>query len=308
MAITRSANLILLEPRLSNIHFDALQSWQQEWTALVNQRTAQKATVTDYRMTGFGLPRYKAEGATPSFDQPIEGGTKQYTPVKRALAYAITEEAQRHELYGVYDRLEGEVTKSHLYQQEISVALLLNNGFSTTVPSGAEEYSATGFDGLALFSTAHTRLDGGPNQANRPSTDADLGVTSLQAAETQFHLWRNDRGRPVAARPRLLVVHPNDKYVAAELLKSEYKPGTANNDINELANLGLSFTVNHYLTDDDAWFLFGDEHDLNLIWDRKPYSKMWEPTDGSETIHRMQVQSYAVGFGSWVGVYGSRGA
>lgn len=308
MTITRAQALILLEPKLSNIWFDAYPDFPTQFTKFVNMRSAQKYKVTDYRMTGFGQPADKAEGQPPAFDAPIFGGTKEYVPVKKALAYRITEEMMRHELYGTVDRLERELMRSIVYQQEISGALLLNNGFSASVPVGASEYSATGFDGLALFSTAHTRLDGGATQANKPSTDVDLSVTGLQNALIQFRTWKNDRGRPVDTRARLLVIHPNDEFTAAELVKSEYKPGTANNDINEIKNMGISYTVNQHLTDADAWFLVGDQHDLNFIWDKRPYSQTWDSTDGSEVLNHMVVESFAVGFGSWIGAYGSQGA
>lgn len=306
MTITRAQFPLLLEPKLSNIWHDEYPQWPVEYTRYLNMRTTQKATITDYKMAGVGGLRFKGEGENVQYDNAINGPTKIYQPVTYGLAYRVTAEMRRHELYGQIDQLERGLMRSAIDNQETFGALVLNNGFAATVPANSDGYTATGFDGLALFSTAHPRLDDGPTQANRPATDVDLGVTSLQNATIQFHKWRDERGRPIVARPRLLVVHPDDMYTAAELLKSEYKPGTANNDINELRNQNLAFMVGHYLTDSDAWFLLGDSHDLNWIWDVRPEVSMDTDFD-SEDIKRKLLQAFSVGFGDWKGVYGSQG-
>ncbi len=213
---------------------------------------------------------------------------------------------QRHELYGQIDRLEGALMKSAIDNQEILAALVLNNGFSATVPAGADGYSATGFDGLALFSTAHTRLDGGATQANKPATDVDIGLTALQNAVIAYHGFKDDRGRPQMIRPRTLIVAPGDIFTAREILQSEYKPGTANNEVNAIKEEGLLYFVSHYMTDADAWFLLGDQTDLNFIWDLRPVTSMDDDFD-SEDVKRKVLQAFTTGFGEWRGTYGSSG-
>jgi hypothetical protein len=303
MTITRAQALVLLEPKLSNIWAEAYPQWPVEYTAFVNVRNTKKATITDFKWTDFGSLRLKGEGQNVQFDDWIPGPTKAYTPVRYALGYKITDEMVAHELYGQTSKLEKALMKSAVDGQEISATRLLNNGFSTT---STDEYSATGFDGLGLFSTAHTRLDGGATQGNRPATDVDLSTTAIQAAVIAYHGLKDDRGRPSMIRLTRLVIHPNDIFTARETLQSEYKPGTANNEINALKEEGLSFSVNHYLTDTDAWFALGNQHDLNFIWETRPRSGMQEDWD-AEIIKRKVVQGYAVGFGEWRGTYGSSG-
>lgn len=312
MTITRAQFQVLLEPKLSNIWNEAYPGWPVEWTRLLNTRNTQKATVTDFKMTDFGPLRFKSEGGSVQYDDPINGPTKTYQPVTYGLGYKVTMEMRRHELYGQIDRLESALMKSAIDNQETFGALVLNNGFSATAPANSDGYSATGFDGLALFSTAHTRLDGGATQGNRPATDVDLGLTAVQNAVIAFETLKDDRGRPSLIRPRMLVVHPNDKFTAREITGSEYKPGTANNDINALRDEGLSFMVSHYVSDADAWFLLGDKHDLNFIWDLRPETSMSDPGSGddfdTEDIRRKVLQAFATSFGEWRGTYGSSGA
>lgn len=303
MTITRSQFLVLLEPKLSNIWFEAYPNVPVEYTAYCNVRETQKAKVTDYKMSDFGPLRLKSEGENIGYDDPLSGPTIEYNPVRWALGYKITDEARKHELYGQFEKFERSLMKSAVDLQETTAALLFNNGFGTT---DADGFEATGFDSLALFSTAHTRLDSGPTWRNRPTADVDLGVTALQNALIDIDNWTDDRGRPIAAKARLVIVNPEDRFTAKEILQSEYKPGTANNEINALRDEGLSFMVSHYLTDADAWFVVTDQHDMNFIWEERVRSGMEEDFD-AEVIKRKIVQGFAVGHGEARGVWGTSG-
>lgn len=304
MTISRAQFQALLEPKISNIWNEVYPQRPVEWKSFCNTRNTSKARITDYKLTDFGPLVLKGEGEDIVYMDPAGGQEKVYTPVRFAGGYKITQEMIDHELYGQVDEWEGRLIKSAIDGQEVTAALLLNGAFGTV---GADGYSPTGFDGLQLCTTAHTRLDGGANQANRSATDADLGLSSLQAAVIAYHNWKDDRGRPAMYRPMKLIVSPEDVFTARELLGSEYKPGTANNDINALREEGLTYMVSHYKTDTDAWFLIGDRTDLNFIWDVQPRQAMKEDFD-AEVIRRKIVQGFAVGFGEWRGVYGSQGA
>src|SRR3990172_6509166 len=179
MTITRSQYLVFLEPKLSNIWHEAFPGRPVEYTAFCNVRSTRKRLVTDAKTGDFGPLRLKAEGENLIYDDPLGTQTVEYTPVRFALGYKITQEMIDHELYGQVDKYERALIKSAIDLQEVKAALLLNNGFGTTADDG---FGATGFDALALFSTAHTRLDGGATWRNRPSADVDLSVTGLQNA------------------------------------------------------------------------------------------------------------------------------
>src|SRR3954464_3471998 len=175
MTISRAQIPALLEPKLSNIWFEAYPQRAAEYTAYVNIRTTGKATVTDFKMTDFGSLRLKGEGESIVYDDPISGPQQTYQPVRFALGYKITDEMRKNDLYGQVEKLERALIKSAVDLQEVTAAYVLNNAFGTT---SADGFKATGFDGLQLCSTAHTRLDGGATQRNRPSTDADLSPTA----------------------------------------------------------------------------------------------------------------------------------
>ena len=301
--ITRAMLPALLEPKISTIWFEAYPEVPTEYPSFVNIKSTRKATITDFKMTDFGALRLKGEGENVIYDDVLPGQTKAVSPVRFALGYKITEEMLNHELYGLVERFEMALMRSAVNHQEVTAHLLLNNGFGTT---NADGFDATGFDGLALFSTAHTRLDGGAVLRNRPSTDVDISVTGVQNMLIDFHNLVNDRGRPQQIRPRTIIVNPEDMFTAQEILQSEYKPGTANNDVNALRDKGLSFQVSHYLSDADAWYVFGDKHDCNFVWDVRPRSAMQDDFD-SEVTKRKVVQGYIGYHGEWRGTWASSG-
>lgn len=303
MTITRAQALLLLEPKLSNIWHEAYPARPVEYTAFLNIRETKKATVTDFKLSDFGSLRLKGEGENIIYDDPLFGDSIAYTPVRFALGYKITDEMVKHELYGQVEKFERALIASAIDLQETKAALIFNNGFGTTDEDGFE---ATGFDGLQMFSTAHTRLDGGAVIRNRPATDVDLSVTGLQNADVDFENMVNDRGRPSKVTPQLLIINPEDKYTAQELLQSQYKPGTANNEINALQSLNMSYMISHYLTDADAWFIKGDQHDANFIWEERPRGGMEEDFD-AEVIKRKIVEGFAVGHGEFRGYWGTSG-
>lgn len=298
MTMTRAQFQILLEPKLRNIWNESWPPRPLEYPQFTNISSSRKAQETDFKMTGLGAMQDKTEGGLVTYGDPIPGATKVYTHTGNALGYRVTDEMQRHELYGQISKFERSLMRSAADRQETDAANILNNGFNTAF---------AGFvSGESLFSTSHARLDGGTAQANRPSTDISLGVTALQNAIIQFHLWKDDRGRPFLSVPRKLIIHPNDLMTARELLGSEFKPGTSNNEINALREDGLSYMVSHYVTDTNAWYLLGDNHDLNFIWDKRPTVSMEDDFD-TDDIKRKLVQWYSTGYGEWRALYGTSG-
>lgn len=308
MTILRSQFLNLLEPKLSNIWMEAFPQRPMEWPSLLNTRTAGKAQVTDHKLTGFGPLSRKAEGEPIVQQDPIDGTNKVYTPVRFGGMYKITQEMVDQELYGQVMKFESDLMGSAIDGQETIAANIFNGAFGTT---DADGYSSTGFDGLQLCSTAHTRLDGGSNIANRPAADGDLSLTGVQNAVIAFHNLKSDRGRTQVIRPIRLVISAEDVFTAREILNSEYKPGTPNNEINALQDEGISYFIEHYKTDNNSWFVVGDKHDCNFIWDVKPRTATSgdnsDEAFDNEITKRKVVQGFVVGFGEWRGIYGSNG-
>lgn len=298
MTITSTQFVLFLEPGIRNIWHESWPPRDLQYVDVLNIGSMAKATETDAKLAGFGPLSQQAEGESIIYQDPLAPVTKSYTYVVKAGGYQITDRMIRDELYGQAERFERDLLSAVRDDQEVAGWNLINDGFNT---------NNTGFDGLALYSTAHTRLDGGATQANRPATDAALSLSALHDAVIQFRNWRNDRGRPFAGNePRLLVVPPDLMLTAHELLDSQLKPGTANNDANVITRFGIQVKVVDYLTSTTAWFLFGENHDVNFLWRFRPESGTMTDFD-TDIIKRKVRQGYATGFGEWRNTYGTDG-
>jgi phage major head subunit gpT-like protein len=252
-------------------------------------------------LSGFGNAAVKPEGQGVSFDDAQETFTARYTNETIALAFAITEEAIEDNLY---DRLASRYTKalarSMANTKQIKGAAVLNNGFNATYAGG---------DGVALFSTAHPTLSG--TFSNTLATAADLNETSLEQSLIDIAAFTDERGLKIAARGMKLVVPSNLQFTSDRLLNTQGRVGTADNDINAVKNMGMipqGYTVNHYLTDTDAWFIKTDVPNGLKHFSRSPIKTTMEGDFDTGNVRYKARERYVFGFSDPRGVFGSPGA
>jgi len=183
---------------------------------------------------------------------------------------------------------------------EVLAADVINNGWSS---------SYNGPDGVPLFSTAHPNVGGG-TQGNTPSTQADLSVTSLQAALQTIEDMTDERGKKAMTKAVLLVVPTGNMWTAHELLKSEYKPYVGNNEVNALQMKDLTYFIYHYMTDSDSWILLAQKSKLKIkfFWRVKPGAlRRGTDFDSTNLKHLARFRCDA-DFSHYIGTYGSQGA
>ena len=186
------------------------------------------------------------------------------------------------------------------YTKQTKAAALLNTGFDT-FQSG---------DGVTLFNTAHPTVAGGNNK-NRLTTNADLNETSLEQMVIDIAAFVDERGLLIAARPRKLIIPPALMFVATRLLQTEGRVGTADNDINALRNMGMlpeGYTVNHFLTDTDAFFIKTDSPNGLKHFVRSGIKTGMEGDFETGNVRYKARERYSFGFSDWRGMYGSPGA
>lgn len=231
------------------------RKWPEEWRQIFDVEQSQKAFEEDVLMFGFDAAPVKSEGGSVKFDEGGEAWVARYVHETIALAFAITEEAEEDNLYGSLGaKYARALARSMQHTKEVKGANILNNGFDSNYPGG---------DGEPLFSTAHPLVQGGTFQ-NELSTPADLSETSLEDAIIRISEFVDDRGLQIKVMGKKLIVPPELSFVAARILYSPGRPGTADNDINVINQqdyLPNGHAVNHYLTDADAWFIKTDVPD-----------------------------------------------
>ena len=302
MAISRAQLLKELLPGLNALFGMEYNRYGEEHKEIFETETSERSFEEETKLSGFSAAPVKNEGAAIAYDNAQEAWTARYNHETIALGFSITEEAIEDNLY---DALSARYTKSlaraMAYTKQTKAAAILNNGFTA---------GYTGGDGVTLFSTQHPLVSGGVN-SNRPTVGADLNETSLEAAVIQIAAWTDERGLLIAARPTKLVVPPSLMFVATRILETELRVGTADNDINALKNNGSipgGYTVNHYLTDNNAWFLTTDVPNGLKHFVRTPLSNSMDGDFDTGNVRYKARERYSFGWSDPLGVFGSPGA
>ena len=302
MAISRSQLLKELLPGLNALFGLEYQKYGEEHKEIYESETSERSFEEETKLSGFGAAPVKAEGAAIAYDNAQEAWTTRYNHETIAMGFSITEEAVEDNLY---DSLSARYTKAlaraMAYTKQVKAAAVLNNGFSASYKGG---------DNVALFSTAHPLVGGGTN-SNTPAAQVDLNETSLEAAIIQIAAWTDERGLLIAAKPRKLVVAPSNMFVATRILETELRVGTADNDINALKSNGSipeGYTVNHFLTDTDAWFLTTDVPNGLKHFVRTPMQTSMDGDFDTGNVRYKARERYSFGWSDALGVYGSPGA
>ena len=302
MAISRAQLLKELLPGLNALFGLEYAKYGEEHKEIYETETSERSFEEETKLSGFSAAPVKNEGAAIAYDNAQEAWTARYTHETIALGFSITEEAIEDNLY---DSLSARYTKAlaraMAYTKQVKAANVLNNGFTA---------GYTGGDGTTLFSTQHPLVSGGFN-SNRPSTNADLNETSLENAVIQIAGWTDERGLLIAAKIRKLVIPPSLMFVAKRLLDTELRVATADNDINAIKAMGTvpeGYTINHWLTDTNNWFLLTDVPNGLKHFERMPMATSMDGDFDTGNVRYKARERYSFGWSDPLGIWGSNPA
>ena len=299
MAISRAQLLKELLPGLNALFGLEYARYGEEHKEIYEIETSERSFEEETKLSGFSAAPVKVEGNVIAYDNAQEAWTARYNHETIALGFSITEEAIEDNLY---DSLSARYTKAlaraMAYTKQVKAASVLNNGYNAAYAGG---------DGQALFSTAHPLVNGGTN-ANTFTTPADLNETSLEAAVIQIAAWTDERGLLIAARPKKLIVPPALMFVATRLLETELRVGTNNNDINAIKNNGAipeGYTVNHFLTSTNTWFLTTDVPNGMKHFERIPLQNSMDGDFDTGNVRYKSRERYSFGYSDPLGMFSS---
>jgi hypothetical protein len=302
MAISRAQLLKELLPGLNALFGMEYARYGEEHKEIYEIEKSERSFEEETKLAGFSAAPVKNEGSAIAYDNAQEAFTARYNHETIALGFSITEEAVEDNLY---DSLAARYTKALAramsYTKQVKGASVLNNGFSNAYPGG---------DGVALFSTAHPLVNGERN-ANTPVTQTDLNETSLEAAVIAIAAWTDERGLLIAAKPRKLIIPPALQFVATRLLETSLRVGTNNNDVNALKNNGSipeGYAINHFLTDNNAWFLSTDVPNGLKMFERSPLTNSMDGDFDTGNVRYKARERYSFGWSDPLGVFGSSGS
>lgn len=302
MAISRAQLLKELLPGLNALFGLEYSQYGEEHKEIFETETSERSFEEETKLSGFSAAPVKGEGSAIAYDNAQEAWSSRYNHETIALGFSLTEEAIEDNLY---DSLSARYTKAlaraMAYTKQVKAANILNNGFNSAY---------TGGDGVELFSDVHPLVSGGSN-SNEPATGADLNETSLEAAVIQIAQWTDERGLLIAAKPRKLIIPTALMFVATRLLDTELRVATADNDINALKSNGSipeGYSVNHWLTDNNAWFIKTDVPNGLKHFVRTPMQNSMDGDFDTGNVRYKARERYSFGWSDPLGMFGSPGA
>jgi len=309
MAISRAQLLKELLPGLNALFGLEYARYGQEHKEIFETESSDRSFEEETKLSGFASAPTKTEGSAIAYDNAQEAWTARYNHVTIALGFSLTEEAVEDNLY---DSLSARYTKalarSMANTKQVRAANILKNGFSASF-LGGDDRSLFGTNAAAAV-TNHPLVSGGTN-SNTQATPADLNETALENAVIQIAAWTDERGLLIAAKPSKLVIPPGLQFVATRLLDTAQRPGTADNDINALKNNGAipgGYSVNHFLTDADAYFLTTDVPNGMKHFERTSLTTSMDGDFDTGNVRYKARERYSFGWSDPLGMFGSPGA
>lgn len=299
--ITSSSFAKLLWPGLNSIYGKEYNDYPVEWDQLFEHNTSDRAYEEDLGLSSFGLASVKAEGAPITYDAERQGFTSRYSHVVYALGFIITREIYEDDQYGKVGAQKAKALARSMRQtKEIVGANIYNRAFSG---------SYTGGDGVSLLNASHPNVAGG-TFSNVMSVASDLSEAALEQAVIDIASFRDDRGLLIAAKPTQLIIPYQLQFEAARILTSDGRVGTDLNDPNVIKDKGIfnKVTINHYLTDADAWFIRTNVKDSVKYFERRGDQFEMDNDFDTENAKFKATARYSFGWSDPRGLYGSQGA
>ena len=300
MAVNLAVIKDLLLPGLRGVEGKYAQIPTQ-WSQVFNTTKSNMALERTAEMRYLGLAQAKTEGAATTFDNNASERyvyNQEHTEI--ALGYAITRKAVDDNLYKTqFQPTNLGLMESFQQTKELYGASVLNN--ATTYNA------AVGGDGVALCSTAHP-IDG-TTIANTPTTQVDLNETSLLNAMIAIRQnFKDIAGLKIFARGRKLVIPVTLEPVAIRLLKTELRPGTADNDVNAIhttaGGLPEGYLAMDFLTSNYAWFLLTNIKGLAYM-ERIPYEMDMQVDFSTDNLLVKAYERYSFSYYNWRSLYGA---
>ena len=302
MAISRGQLVKELEPGLNALFGLEYKRYENQHAEIYSTESSDRAFEEEVMLSGFANAQVKAEGSGVVFDNAQETYTARYSHETVALAFAITEEAIEDNLY---DRLSSRYTKALARSMANTKQVKAVNPLINGLPGG----SFTSGDGVTLINTSHPTIAG--TVSNTLATAADLNETSLEQSLIDIAAMTDERGLKIAARGLKMIIPSELQFTAERLMKSQGRVGTADNDVNAIASMGMipqGYRVNNFLTDTDAFYIMTDVPNGMKYFERSPIKTAMEGDFDTGNVRYKARERYSFGVSDFRGIFASPGA
>ena len=231
----------------------------------------------DSSLSGLGEADFVDENGVLLSDVPVQGYKKVYTQNMVGIIVPFTFQMWK---FGIkkrdLDNVAAELKKSIARRKERLCAERIDNGMATSYvssgQSGTKTLTITGGDGLAAFSSAHTREDGGSNMNNvvydGTTYNLPLDYAGLKAAYRVAGLMVDPRGNPHIPDLDTLIVKKNsaNHFKAKEILKA-IKDGKIPESFDHDGSAVNAFEIVAlpYLQNANYWAMFDSSRALTEV-------------------------------------------
>lgn len=299
----------VIDPGVKKHFVDEYKMNKVDLGKIFNISTQESETDEYKNYTGLSQFSPVGEGEIYTEDTPIQAYGVSLTPTKFGKIMPVTYEMRKWaKVKSIWDGAKM-LGRAAARTEQVKGASVLNNGFDTTFTS----YS----DAKPLFEDDHPRADGGTAQDNESTLS--LSETNLETLILMMEGQLDDRGQLISVFPNKLVVPPALRKRALEILKSEKKSDSADNDANVYNGMQeyygtMKLVVWDYLGaasggSDTAFFMF-DDSVQKLMWQWAEKANVTrEDAIGfkNDTIHYKGRNYFSTGWGDWRGTLGSTG-
>ncbi len=194
-----------------------------------------------------------------SYTEFKEGNSKTVTPTEYALGLKIQRKFFDDDLYGIIEQIVRQMGTVARYRMEQDAASPFVNAFNSTF---------TTFDGLSLANGSHTYVSTATTQSN--SGTSAFSYAALDATMVLMRKFLNSQDRFILTIKPDTLFGPIDLETSfTEVIQSDLKAGSANNDIN-VFNRKFKIMTSQFLSDTDNWFLIDSRRMKEwLIWQQR---------------------------------------
>ncbi len=307
MAMTTGSFAKHLDPGMRAVIKSTLEGRRTYYSRLYNIKKESTNFVDEFAAAGLPIAPRKFEADNITSIDALEGDSKRVTFEEWAIGVEVSQVAHEDDLF------KGRGSALSNSGEDIGMSLAERVEVEAHRPFNAEGFDGTTFtvlpDDSGLFATSHVPVVGGEAaaQANRPSTDVDLSVTSSRDAEIAVMKYVNDRGIRIPGFTELvrLVIPPDLKHAAKEIHRSHFRPDVANQVDN--VTMDVEIIPDPYITDTDQWIYQATRHMMNFYWRSRPRFDSFDDRRKRVAVmvgwQRFKVQPM-----HWLGVFGSTGA
>lgn len=297
--------LTTMLPALDEVIFNRFDRLPPNYSKIFRMLDSTRSIEQTSEIAGLGTFSVVAEGSPVRYDESVPGFAKTYTHTQYGLGFRISRIMVDDDRFSIINKMASDLGRSAKETTELDAVGDFNNGFSG---------SFLGPDGKALFVTDHPLVKSGGTQQNTLTTAADLDISSIELALTDFRKMKDPSGKKIRVKPEKLIIPPELEFAASEIMNGDMRSDTANHTINAFKNrVGMTsfdeVVIWEYLSDPDAWFISAPKEDteLRFYW-REKFNTIHDVDFDTRSIKTAGWMRFSHGWSSFYGLYGSPGA